>query len=185
MKVTQVETLCCDAGWRNYYFVKISTDTGVTGWSEYDEGFGSPGVTAVIEQLSKTLIDQPFPGQEAFYADVYCRTRPAAGGVVAEGIGALENALLDAKAKALGVPCYELLGGKIRVPTLDGFADMSVTAGSTGQRVLRLRGKGVAAKAGAGDLLVSLRIVLPETVPPELEDAARAMREKAPYDPRG
>jgi L-alanine-DL-glutamate epimerase-like enolase superfamily enzyme len=114
VKVTQVETLCCDAGWRNYYFVKISTDTGVTGWSEYDEGFGSPGVTAVIEQLSKTLIDQPFPGQEAFYADVYCRTRPAAGGVVAEGIGALENALLDAKAKALGVPCYELLGGKIR-----------------------------------------------------------------------
>jgi DnaJ-class molecular chaperone len=84
------------------------------------------------------------------------------------------------------VTLYEaVLGGKIRVPTLDGFADMSVPAGSTGQRVLRLRGKGVAAKAGAGDLLVSLRIVLPETVPPELADAARAMREKAPYDPRG
>jgi hypothetical protein len=34
--------------------------------------------------------------------------------VVAEGLGAIENALLDAKAKALGVPCYVLLGGKIR-----------------------------------------------------------------------
>ena len=41
-------------------------------------------------------------------------TRPAAGGVVAQAIGAIENALLDAKAKALGVPCYELLGGKVR-----------------------------------------------------------------------
>ena len=31
-----------------------------------------------------------------------------------EGIGALENALLDAHAKRLGVPCYEVLGGKVR-----------------------------------------------------------------------
>src|SRR6476661_3788339 len=37
-----------------------------------------------------------------------------AGGVVAQALGAIENALLDAKAKLLGVPCYELLGGKIR-----------------------------------------------------------------------
>lgn len=114
LKITQVETLCCDAGWRNYYFVKISTDEGVTGWSEYDEGFGSPGVTAVIQQLSRLLVNQPMPGAERFYAEAYCRTRPAAGGVVAEGIGALENALLDARAKALNVPCYELLGGKVR-----------------------------------------------------------------------
>ncbi len=112
--ITQVETLCCDAGWRNYHFLKITTDAGITGWSEYDEGFGSPGVTAVIEQLSKLLVNRPVPGAERFYAEAYCRTRPAAGGVVAEGIGALENALLDVRAKALNVPCYELLGGKVR-----------------------------------------------------------------------
>ena len=44
----------------------------------------------------------------------FAATRPAAGGVVALALGAIENALLDVKAKALGVPCYELLGGKIR-----------------------------------------------------------------------
>ena len=44
IKVTAVETLACDAGWRNYHFVKISTDAGLVGWSEFDEGFGSPGV---------------------------------------------------------------------------------------------------------------------------------------------
>jgi L-alanine-DL-glutamate epimerase-like enolase superfamily enzyme len=114
MKITKVETLSCDAGWRNYHFVKVSTDAGVTGWSEYDEGFGSPGVTAVIEQLAQTIVGATYAGPQSFYADVYSRTRPAAGGVVGEGIGALENALLDARAKALGVPCYELLGGKIR-----------------------------------------------------------------------
>lgn len=83
------------------------------------------------------------------------------------------------------VTLYEaVLGGKIRVPTLDGQAEMTVPKHSNGQRVLRLRGKGIAAKDGPGDLLVSLRVVLPDTVPPELEQAAEALKAKAPYDPR-
>ena len=43
-----VETLACDAGWRNYHFVKLTSEEGVVGWSEFDEGFGSPGVGAII-----------------------------------------------------------------------------------------------------------------------------------------
>jgi L-alanine-DL-glutamate epimerase-like enolase superfamily enzyme len=50
--IVSLTTLSCSAGWRNYYFVKLVTDEGVVGWSEFDEGFGSPGVAAVIEQLS-------------------------------------------------------------------------------------------------------------------------------------
>ncbi len=114
MKVAKIETLHCDAGWRNYHFVKLTTDNGTVGWSEYDEGFGSPGVTAVIEQLSERVVGQRVGDHERIYAELFCLTRPAAGGVVGEGLGAIENALLDAKAKTLGVPCYELLGGKVR-----------------------------------------------------------------------
>jgi galactonate dehydratase len=114
MKVTGIETLSCDAGWRNYHFLKLTTDTGIVGWSEFDEGFGSPGVTTVIERLAERVIGQSAMAHERIYAELYCVTRPAAGGVVAEGLGAIENALLDAKAKALGVPCYQLLGGKVR-----------------------------------------------------------------------
>ena len=44
-QIRSVETLACDAGWRNYHFVKIMTEDGIVGWSEYDEGFGAPGVT--------------------------------------------------------------------------------------------------------------------------------------------
>lgn len=113
-KVAKIETLACDAGWRNYHFVKLTTDDGIIGWSEFDEGFGSPGVGAVIARLTPRVIGQPIGAHERVYAELYCATRPAAGGVVAEAMGAIENALLDAKAKALGVPCYELLGGKIR-----------------------------------------------------------------------
>src|SRR6202043_568232 len=112
MKVTGIETLHCDAGWRNYSFVKLTTDEGIVGWSEYDEGFGSPGVTAAIEHLAERVVGQDVSAHERTYAELYCVTRPAAGGVVAEAMGAIENALLDAKAKRLGVPCYELLGGK-------------------------------------------------------------------------
>src|SRR5262245_58382953 len=108
MKVTGIETLHCDAGWRNYGFVKLTTDEGIVGWSEYDEGFGSPGVTAAIEQLAERVVGQDVSAHERIYAELYCVTRPAAGGVVAEAMGAIENALLDAKAKRLGVPCYEL-----------------------------------------------------------------------------
>jgi galactonate dehydratase len=114
MKVTALDVLRCDAGWRNYYFLKLSTDQGITGWSEFDEGFGSPGITAVIERLTSRVVGQPVFDHERIFAELYCLTRPAAGGVVAEGLGAIENALLDAKAKALNVPCYALLGGKIR-----------------------------------------------------------------------
>lgn len=114
MKVTAIETLACDAGWRNYHFVKLSTGGAVTGWSEFDEGFGSPGVGQVIARLAPRVVGKPIGEHERIYQDLFSATRPATGGIVAQAMGAIENALLDAKAKALGVPCYELLGGKMR-----------------------------------------------------------------------
>ena len=106
MKIAKVETRHCDAGWRNYHFVKITTQSGIVGWSEFDEGFGSPGVAQVVEAMGAKIIGQSANDHEPLYALMYAMTRPAAGGVVAEGLGAIENALLDAKAKSLGVPCY-------------------------------------------------------------------------------
>ncbi len=113
-RVTAVQTLSCSAGWRNYYFVKVTTDDGVVGWSEFDEGFGSPGVGHVIEQLGTRVVGQSVMQHERIREDLHCVTRPGSGGVIGQALGAIENALLDAKAKTLGVPCYDLLGGKIR-----------------------------------------------------------------------
>jgi galactonate dehydratase len=114
MKIAQIETRHCDAGWRNYHFVKLTTESGIVGWSEFDEGFGSPGVSQVIEAMGSKIIGQSANDHERLFNLMYAMTRPAAGGVVAEGLGAIENAMLDAKAKDLNVPCYELLGGKMR-----------------------------------------------------------------------
>jgi DnaJ-class molecular chaperone len=82
------------------------------------------------------------------------------------------------------VTVYEAaLGAKVRVPTLDGSVDLTIPAGTTGNRVLRLKGKGVLAKEGAGDLLVTPRIVLPEKVDPDFEAALKRLKDAAPYDP--
>ena len=120
--VRSVETLACDAGWRNYHFVKIMTEDGLVGWSEYDEGFGAPGVTAAIERLAARVVGKNAFQHERIYAELFSATRPAAGGVVALALGAIENALLDVKAKALGVPCYDLLGARC-----------AIASGSTGR----------------------------------------------------
>ena len=113
-QVTELKTLSCSAAWRNYYFVKLTTADGVVGWSEFDEGFGSPGVGAVIETLARRVVGQSAMDHERIREELMAVTRPGAGGVVGQALGAIENALLDAKAKTLGVPCYELLGGKMR-----------------------------------------------------------------------
>jgi DnaJ-class molecular chaperone len=84
------------------------------------------------------------------------------------------------------ITLYEaVLGGKVRVPTLGGQVELKVPPGSDGARTLRLRGKGVQAKSGPGDLLVDLRIALPKEGDARLTEFAEAMRDNAPYDPRG
>jgi L-alanine-DL-glutamate epimerase-like enolase superfamily enzyme len=114
MKITAIEDLHCDAGWRVNSFLKITTDEGIVGWSEYMEGYGAQGLTAVIRKLAERLIGQDPRPVERHSAYLYAATRQAAGGINAMAIAAIENALVDIKAKALGVPVYEMLGGPVR-----------------------------------------------------------------------
>jgi galactonate dehydratase len=114
MKIATVESLHADAGHRNFDFLKITTDDGLMGWSEYNESFGGPGVSAVIERLAPVVIGRDPRAWEALVTHMYAIRRQASGGVIQQAIGAIENALLDLKARALGVPVYELLGGPVR-----------------------------------------------------------------------
>jgi DnaJ-class molecular chaperone len=75
-----------------------------------------------------------------------------------------------------------VLGGKVRVPTLDGPVTMSIPANSSGGRTLRLKGKGLPKAGGErGDLLVTLKIMLPEGGDPELEALMKKWRESHRY----
>jgi len=114
MKIATVESLHADAGQRTFDFLKIITDDGLVGWSEYNESFGGPGVSVVIERLAPTIIGKDPRAYESLVALMYAVRRQASGGIAQQAIGAIENALLDIKARALGVPVYELLGGPVR-----------------------------------------------------------------------
>ena len=85
----------------------------------------------------------------------------------------------------LPITLYEaVLGGKVRVPTLDGAVELAIPPNTNGGRTFRLRGKGLSAKSGHGDLLATVRIVLPEEADDELKELMRKWRDGKPYDPR-
>lgn len=104
----------CDAGWRNFSFLKVTTDDDLVGWAEFNEGNGGSGLSTVIMALGQTLVGTDPRAIEWTLAKLHGITRQAAGGINQRAIGTIENALLDIKAKALGVPVYELFGGPIR-----------------------------------------------------------------------
>jgi galactonate dehydratase len=114
MKVTAIESLHADGGGRAFDYLKVSTDEGLVGWSEYNEAFGGLGVGQVIQRLAPNIIGKDPRSVEAHTTLLQALRRTAPGGVNQQAIGAIENALVDIKARALGIPVYELLGGPIR-----------------------------------------------------------------------
>ncbi|MCX7383617.1 MAG: mandelate racemase/muconate lactonizing enzyme family protein [Alphaproteobacteria bacterium] len=114
MKIRSVETLRANAGWRLFSFLKITTACGIIGWSEYNESFGSAGLSTVVEALAQSLIGQDPRPVERLISTLHVATRQSRGGINHQAIAAIENALLDIKAKDLGVPVYALFGGPVR-----------------------------------------------------------------------
>ena len=123
MKITDVKTYLVNADegnqagrprGRNWLFVKVFTDEGVTG---VGEGGGWPVVVEkAIQELRYFLVgENPFD-IERLWLKLYdlLHGHGVTGAVRGGAISAIDMALWDIKGKALGVPVYELLGGKIR-----------------------------------------------------------------------
>lgn len=122
MKITNIQTFLMHAahpeatGWRarNWLFIKIHTDEGIYG---VGEGSGWPRVVeTAVRDLTPLLIgENPFDVEKLWQKLFIAMMGHGMTGVVGGGaLAAIEMALLDIKGKALGVPVYELLGGKIR-----------------------------------------------------------------------
>lgn len=114
MRIARIEELHCGAGWRDFSFLKVTTDDGLVGWSEYLENFGAEGLSTVIHRLGQRIVGMDPRPVEKITAYLHGLTRQSPGGLNQQAIAALENALIDIKAKALGIPVYELLGGPVR-----------------------------------------------------------------------
>ncbi len=83
------------------------------------------------------------------------------------------------------VTVYEaVLGGNVRVRTLDGTATINLPQGTRGGQVFRLRGKGAANADGAGDLLARVVIQTPDEVDDDMVALMERFRDAHPYNPR-
>lgn len=100
-------------GW-NWIFLKIETDGGIHGWGEASLQEKDAGVIAEIETFKKFLVGQDPFQIEHIWTSLHRRVTWTGGPVTMSAISAIDLALWDIKGKALGVPVYELFGGKVR-----------------------------------------------------------------------
>lgn len=114
MKVTTITTHLCHAYRTNWVFVKVHTDTGIYGVGEATLEMRELTVVQAIQELERYLTGRDPHDIEAFWHDSYRDAYWRGGAVLMSALAGVEMALWDIKGKDLGVPVYQLLGGKVR-----------------------------------------------------------------------
>ncbi|TXG86333.1 MAG: galactonate dehydratase [Thermomicrobiales bacterium] len=114
MRITDVTCYPVWGGFRNFLFIVIDTDEGISGVGESGLTGRELAVTGTIEHFKPLLI-----GQDPFRIEHLWQTLSRGGffpaeGAVAAALSAIDIALWDIKGKALNVPIHELLGGRVR-----------------------------------------------------------------------
>jgi galactonate dehydratase len=151
MKITTVKTYVCNAYRTNWVFVKVFTDVdGLYGVGEATLEYKEKTVVQACHDLESLLIGKDPHCIEAFWHNAYRDAYWRGGAVLMSAISAIEMALWDIKGKDLGVPVYQLLGGKVRdaIPcyangwfapatTPDEFAEKAKIAVSQGFSALK------------------------------------------------
>jgi galactonate dehydratase len=115
VRVTAVETVVVNAQLRNWVFVKVSTDEpGLVGWGEATLEWKTRAVAGAVDDLAELVVgEDPMRLEHVWQAML--RQQFFRGGIVTmSALSGIDQALHDIKAKALGVPLYELLGGRVR-----------------------------------------------------------------------
>ncbi len=150
MKVTEIRTMICHAFRCNWVFVKVMTDEGIYGVGEATLEMRELTVAQACQELERYLVGKDPHDIESFWHDTYRDAYWRGGAVLMSALASVEMALWDIKGKALGVPVYQLLGGKVRdrVPcyangwfapakTPDEFAEKAKIAVGQGFRGLK------------------------------------------------
>lgn len=149
---------------RNWFFVTVETDAGLTGTGE---GSGWPRVVAAaVEDLSRILIGETVRDVERINQKVRVALMGhGQTGVVGMGaLAAIDMALWDLNAQALGVPVSALLGGTVRasVPYYVHTADVNAAKHAVAKGIRAL-------KVGGTKQIVERAFAIREAVGPEID----------------
>ena len=113
MRITRVEVLATDVR-HPYVFVKLHTDEGVCGFGEPSLIGKEHAVIGAVRDLEHYLIGADPFAIERLWGQIYRTVIWRGGPVLMAALSGVEHALWDIKGKALGVPVWELLGGRVR-----------------------------------------------------------------------
>ena len=91
MRIAKIESPHCNAGWRDFSFLKIATGDGLAGWSEYMENFGAEGLSFVLDRLGERLIGMDPRPVEKIIAFPHGLTRQSPYGINQQAIAAIPN----------------------------------------------------------------------------------------------
>ena len=128
MKISAIKPYPVWIGHRNQLIVKVETDEGVYGWGESGLSGREVAVVGAIQHYREWLLGRDPMRIGALWQEMYRSQYFEGGRVLQAAISAIDIALHDIKGKALGVPVYDLLGGRQRdrIPT---FASTSAAPG--------------------------------------------------------
>lgn len=126
MKVTDVKCFTVDCFRTNWVFVKVYTDEGIDGVGEATLEYKEKALLGAVEHIKEYLVDKNPLNIERHYHDIYRDAYWRGGPVLMSALSAVETALWDILGKSLGVPVYQLLGGrandKVRIYVNGWFA---------------------------------------------------------------
>ena len=122
MKITRIETFAVGAGWKNWLFVRVHTDVGLSGLGEATLNGFIRTTEAAIRELEAFAIGQDPRRVNAVAKRMLESVSLDGGHIHRTAIAAIEVACWDILGKSLGVPIHELLGGRIRESVL-GYAN--------------------------------------------------------------
>src|SRR5918992_4096746 len=114
LAVTDVVPHVLFGGRTNLVFVEVRTDAGITGIGEASLEGKTEAVVGAIHDVSEYLIGQDPTRIEHHWQTIYRHSFWRGGVVIGSAISGIEQALWDILGKALGVPVFELLGGRVR-----------------------------------------------------------------------
>ena len=146
MKITDVRTVVVGNPWKNWVFVLVETDEGLTGLGSATGGLSTAPQVASVEESKHLVIGRdPRNVHEIWnhlYLSGFLNITPAMSGI--------EMACWDILGKSLGVPVHRLLGGQVRdrirvyangwytgPHTPEGFAERAAAVTASGYTALK------------------------------------------------
>ena len=111
MKIERLDLFKVAPRW---LFLKMTTDDGFVGWGEPVCEGRADSVAAAVKELGAQLIGHSATDVEDAFQLMYRTGFYRGGPILTSAISGIEQAMWDIKGKALGVPAYDLLGGKCR-----------------------------------------------------------------------